>query len=126
VSELSPARRVQLHADLLALESQLQAQLDADAARTDVVDLDLPIGRLTRMDAMQQQEMARAELRRKATRLVAVRAALERYADEPEDFGLCARCGELIAWGRLKLRPESPWCVPCLELSGRASSSGRS
>ena len=79
--------------------------------RTDVVDLDQPIGRLSRMDAMQQQKMAQAQMRRHKLRLQQVKQALSAY-DEGE-FGECRKCEEPVGYRRLKARPESPFCVEC-------------
>ncbi len=110
-TELTEAQLQELHQDLLQLEKSLRATL-ADPTRTQTVDLDLPIGRLSRVDALQQQAMAEAEHRRAAQRLEAVKSALSFF--EEGDFGFCKACGEDMPWGRLKARPETPLCVPCL------------
>jgi DnaK suppressor protein len=69
------------------------------------------VGRLSRMDAMQQQAMATAQSRRRAGRLKAIKAALRRM--DTDDFGWCEECGEEIPVGRLKLDPCAPRCVDC-------------
>ena len=112
VDELSPAQISELHADLLMLKDELEESVNSGSDRTDVVDLDQEIGRLSRMDALQQQKMAEAEQARHRLRLKAVRRALSAMDDD--DYGFCQRCGEPIAFRRLKARPESPCCVPCL------------
>lgn len=78
------------------------------------MDLDLPIGRVSRIDAIQQQKMAQAEQGRARLRLQAVQAALERVEDE--EYGFCCQCGEPVGYKRLWARPESPFCVPCQEM----------
>jgi len=110
-TELTEAQRQELHQDLVQLQKNLRATL-ADPSRTQIVDLDLPIGRLSRVDALQQQAMAEAEHRRAAQRLDAVQAAISFF--EEGDYGFCKACGEDMPWGRLKARPETPLCVPCL------------
>jgi DnaK suppressor protein len=110
--ELTTAQTEELHADLLALRELLDGQLEASAGDDKVVDLDAPIGRLTRMDAMQQQKMAAEERRRRQVRHQQVAAALS--AIESGEYGDCRRCGEPVGYGRLKARPESPFCVPCM------------
>jgi DnaK suppressor protein len=110
-TELTEAQLQELYQDLSQLEMSLQATL-ADSSRTQTVDLDLPIGRLSRVDALQQQAMAEAEHRRAGQRLEAVKAALSFF--EEGDYGFCKACGEDMPWGRLKARPETPMCVPCL------------
>lgn len=110
--ELTELQRAELHDDLLALKSQLNASISASEERTHVVDLDQEIGRLSRMDALQQQKMAEAEqARHKMRRKMVLRALL---SFEEDEYGYCSRCGEPIAFLRLKARPESPCCVPCL------------
>lgn len=69
------------------------------------------VGRLSRIDAIQQQAMAQAEARRRATETVRIKAALERLDDD--EWGWCATCGEQIAEGRLKNDPSAAVCVGC-------------
>ncbi|WP_340588391.1 TraR/DksA family transcriptional regulator [Erythrobacter alti] len=69
------------------------------------------VGRLSRMDAMQQQAMAQAEERRRQAERARIGAALKRL-DEGE-WGYCAGCGEEIAEGRLSGDPSLARCVKC-------------
>jgi DnaK suppressor protein len=69
------------------------------------------VGRLSRMDAMQQQAMALESERRRALQLGRVEAALGRLEDEA--FGYCALCDEGIGEKRLALDPTLPTCVKC-------------
>ena len=109
--EITDEQRKFLHGELQQLQKDLQVIL-ADGSRTETVDLDLPIGRLSRVDALQQQAMAEAERRRAELRMTAVEAALEFFAEG--DYGFCKACGENMPFGRLKARPEAPLCVACL------------
>jgi len=112
VDELTTGQLSELKADLGDLEKELVRLLKVALDRTATVDLDQPIGRLSRMDALQQQKMAEAERARHTMRLGLVRVALKAY--DEDDYGFCRRCGECIPFARLKARPESPCCVPCL------------
>lgn len=69
------------------------------------------VGRLSRMDAIQQQAMASAQESRRAGRQRAIAAALRRL--ESGDFGWCDECGEFIGWKRLDLDPTLMRCVSC-------------
>lgn len=69
------------------------------------------IGRISRMDAINNKSINEAALRKASIRLVALKEALEKINDE--DFGKCASCGEAIPIGRLLLRPQSKACVKC-------------
>lgn len=68
-------------------------------------------GRLSRMDAMQQQAMAQASSSQARVRLMAIEAALTRLDDG--SFGDCAECDEPISVGRLRARPEARLCIGC-------------
>ena len=101
----------ELKASLLEIRAQLDGRL-ADNTSSQPVDLDKPIGRLTRMDEMQQQRMALEERRRARIRRAQVQAALDLM--ETGDYGECKRCEEPIALKRLVAAPETPFCVPCM------------
>ena len=100
---------------LQSLQKELeQSLLDSrDAAKT--VELDQPIGRLSRMDAIQQQKMVAAGRRNTELRLAQIRNALALF--ELEEYGMCRKCEEPIRKARLKARPESPFCLACQRLS---------
>ena len=108
--ELSNNEREELWDDLLKLKQELSLLESATREGAKPVDLDEPIGRLSRMDALQQQAMSAANQRRNRLRLQLVSAALKM---EPEEYGYCQRCDEPIGYARLKIRPESPRCVTC-------------
>ncbi|MEM7212244.1 MAG: TraR/DksA C4-type zinc finger protein [Pseudomonadota bacterium] len=96
--------------------NQEAAELRASDAATEAdrapVELDQQsVGRLSRMDAMQQQAMAAAQSRRRAGRLRAIELAMKRMDDD--EFGWCQECGEEIPAGRLNLDPCAANCVAC-------------
>lgn len=74
------------------------------------------VGRLSRVDALQQQAMALATEQRRRAAAERIRAALRRMEDD--EYGDCLRCGEEIAPARLRLDPSTALCVPCLQDSG--------
>ena len=78
----------------------------------DTVELDqTAIGRLSRMDAMQQQAMAEAQERTRRHDLQRIELAHRRIADE--DYGYCIDCDEEIPDGRLAIDPMAERCVRC-------------
>ncbi len=93
------------------LEALAQAADDTVADRKPVVLDQQSVGRLSRMDALQGQAMAKAMQGRRDGRVRAVQAALERLAGE--DFGWCEDCGEFIGLKRLDLDPTLRRCVEC-------------
>jgi len=111
MEELTEEQIEELKADLLILEKELNEILTQanDAEKT--VDLDLPIGRLTRMDAIQQQKMEEAGRNQSKLRLGQVNTALRMYQED--EYGYCRKCEEPIGYARLKAKPEAPFCLDC-------------
>ncbi len=102
---------------LEARRTELREDNDLARAAGDSVELDQQRqGRLSRMDAMQQQAMAKETIRRRALELKRIAAALQRIAEG--EYGHCMTCGEDIALGRLEFDPAAKQCVTC---AGRAS-----
>ncbi len=58
MDELTAEQKGQLQNKLLVLKDELELLLKQSSASSQVVALDQPIGRLSRMDALQQQAMA--------------------------------------------------------------------
>ncbi|MCB0635512.1 MAG: TraR/DksA C4-type zinc finger protein [Lewinella sp.] len=69
------------------------------------------IGRVSRMDAINNKSVTEAALRQAKDKLSKLRHALGRVG-EP-GFGICNRCGQPIPVMRVALMPESPYCVRC-------------
>lgn len=111
MNELSKNQRDELIQELTRLREELQKLLEDSNDGAQPVSLDEPIGRLSRMDAMQQQSMVQANRRTARTRLTRVETALRRYANN--EYGLCAGCEEEIGYARLKAQPEAPFCIDC-------------
>jgi len=111
VEDLSPAAIEQLRSRLEDLEHELVYILDATVKNEEPVDLDQPIGRLSRIDAIQQQKMQSASRAAQKIQLAQVRRAIQAVADD--EYGFCRRCEEQIAVRRLQIQPEAPFCVRC-------------
>ncbi|MFO8044650.1 MAG: TraR/DksA C4-type zinc finger protein [Halomonas sp.] len=71
------------------------------------------VGRLSRMDALQGQAMAKAGEDRRQLVLRRIEAALARIGRE--EFGECIDCGEWIAAKRLQWDPTVLKCIDCAE-----------
>ena len=81
-----------------------------DSAGT--VELDQTrLGRLSRVDAMQAQQMARASSRRRQVERGRIATALRRIDDG--EYGYCLSCGEPIPEPRLTIDPAATQCVGC-------------
>ena len=117
MEELSEEQERELADDLVRLKSELADLLDISREGTQTVELDQPIGRLTRMDALQQQKMAQASRGGHQVRARQVEAALK--ALKQGEYGYCRRCEEAIGYRRLKAKPETPFCLGCQSASER-------
>ena len=111
MNELNEAQLTELHQALLTLRTDLQQLLENSSDGAQPISLDEPIGRLSRMDAMQQQSMVQANRRTTQTRLTRIESALRRHA--MGEYGRCMGCEEEIGYARLKAQPEAPFCIDC-------------
>lgn len=69
------------------------------------------VGRLSRMDAMQQQAMAQGMRARLETRKRQLQAALERI--EAGTYGVCCACDAELEVERLRSDPAVVFCADC-------------
>lgn len=71
------------------------------------------IGRISRMDAINNKSIVEASMRNLQTRLDQLHKISQVLHDK--DFGLCIKCHKPIAIERLKIRPEIRFCAGCLQ-----------
>lgn len=109
---LSKSQIAALKSLLLERQTELKVLDDEAAGWRNTVELDQQsVGRLSRMDAMQQQEMAQAEARRRTSDLARIDIAFKRM--DEDEYGWCAECGEPIAYKRLEIDPAAALCIGC-------------
>lgn len=97
---------------LLDRRKELEHVIEVSAETKTEAELDQQrIGRLSRMDAMQQQAMEEETGRRRDQELARIEAALKRLEDD--EFGYCTACEEPIAAKRLENDPATPLCINC-------------
>lgn len=97
---------------LLEHRAELVRLREISSDDRDAVNLDpRSVGRLSRMDALQAQAMAKANERQRAKELARIDAALRRI--EQGEYGYCAVCGEEIAPQRLRADPAACVCIRC-------------
>jgi DnaK suppressor protein len=85
----------------------LESSEDAAAA----VAPDKGLGRLSRMEAMQDQQLVMEMRRRKKRQLVEIKLAISRL--EMGNYGTCVFCGKEISPERLEVAPEVQTCMSC-------------
>ena len=72
---------------------------------------DVAIGRISRMDAINNKSVTEAALRQAEEKLRNLQRVLSKIDDK--DFGICLKCHKPIPMGRILIRPESLECVNC-------------
>jgi len=72
---------------------------------------DVAIGRISRMDAINNKSISEAALRQAKDKLNKLNYVLTRV--DSADFGMCARCNTAIPLGRILIKPERIYCVNC-------------
>src|SRR5690606_17010438 len=101
------AHKAKINEQLLALNQEI-AELEANIKP---IGPENSIGRVNRMDAIQNQSVAEAGLRSKKLRRSTLHLALEKV--EKPGFGICVHCKCKIQSARLMYMPESDHCVRC-------------
>lgn len=111
---MDETQREALRAQLFERRTALRQLLADSADATQTVELDQSRqGRLSRMDALQGQEMAKATRARREHELARIEGALRRM--ENDEYGDCFVCGEPIPPRRLQNDPSVTRCVECAE-----------
>ena len=99
------------HERLEVLSKEINEDLNASKDSAGIVELDTSIGRLSRMDAMQNQQMALELRRRQENQLLRIKNALKRM--DQGQYGLCGKCKKPISEERLEASPDVVICVRC-------------
>ena len=112
MSHLTPAQRDELAGlldrELAKLERSMR--MTDEAARP--VELDQSaVGRLSRMDSIQNQGLTRNLQERERATFGLIAAALRRI--EEGRYGACTECGAELPFERLLVFPEAPTCAGC-------------
>ena len=92
---------------LYEVEKYLESSEDAAAA----VEPDKGLGRLSRLEAMQDQQLVMEMRRRKKRQLAEIKSAISRL--EMGNYGSCIFCGQIISPDRLEVSPEAQTCMRC-------------
>ena len=115
---MHPEQIIQFRIQLLALKDELIGVIDTTANDIKPVVLNqAAVGRISRGDAMQRQQMALESSRRRERRLISVNQALKRL--ENQTYGICVDCNEDINVRRLEIDPAAIRCIQCAETHSR-------
>ena len=99
---------------LISLRDEIEQLVTENKEAAGVVALDQSkVGRLSRMDALQAQQMAQEMARRRQIQLQKIDTALRRM--DAGEYGYCLACDEEIALARLEFDPASTRCINCAD-----------
>ncbi len=111
-TKMNESQRRYFEAQIRERLAELSALSASGQQAQAVVELDQQaVGRLSRMDALQNQAMAKAQQANRDIEAHRLNAALQRLEDG--EYGYCEDCGERISDGRLKLDLAASKCVSC-------------
>ena len=100
---------------LIKLRDELMEAEAENSEEVKTVELDQSrIGRLSRMDEMQNQQMALEAQRRRKIQIRKIDAAWQRI--ENGEYGLCSYCEDIIEVERLEFDPTSVLCAECMDI----------
>jgi DnaK suppressor protein len=97
--------------ELRQMENSLRSAVEEKSEDTAPVQLDSSIGRLSRMDAIQSQQIAKDLRARQQQGLLRVQNALK--AIDSGTYGHCRRCRGEIELERLEAQPDAVVCIKC-------------
>lgn len=101
--------REKIHEEISKIEAAIVPLLDA----TKPISPENSLGRVSRMDAINNKGVAEAALHSAKTKLSKLQIALTKI--DNTDFGNCSMCKNPIPSGRLMYMPESTRCVRCAD-----------
>ena len=104
--ELAPIKKV-----IDVRIEELTSTLNTETEDTKPIEPDVSIGRLSRLDSMQMQQMALEQRRRQESELQKLNNAIKRIEDG--SYGTCMMCRQPIALARLEAQPDAILCINC-------------
>ncbi|HSG48206.1 MAG TPA: TraR/DksA C4-type zinc finger protein [Longimicrobiales bacterium] len=114
MSHLTTPELAGLRAELEGALARLERSMRVSNEAVKPVELDqAAVGRLSRMDSLQSQSMAKSLQEREQAKLALLHQALRRM--DEGSYGRCTGCGGGIPFGRLLIFPETPTCQACGE-----------
>lgn len=96
---------------IIELISKAEKEIIGMEAMTEPIKPENSLGRISRMDAINNKSVQEAALRTKRRQYSQLRLALTKV--DNHDFGICSRCRNSIQQARLILLPEKSTCVRC-------------
>lgn len=110
---MTDQERKELQEKLVQEKKKVEKRITSLKDLTKSIAPDNAIGRVSRMDAINNKSVNEAALRTAENKLKSIENALQKI--DHQDFGKCRRCGSQIPMGRLIVMPESALCIKCAQ-----------
>lgn len=108
---MTDEQRKELKSKIVASIKATKSDIEELKELTKPISPENAIGRVSRMDAINNKSINEAALTQAKNKLDKLVYALDKCGES--DFGTCKRCKQDIPLGRLMLMPESLFCVKC-------------
>lgn len=108
---MTPSQKKELKSLVVTQIKSLKKDITLLQEKVKPVSPDKGLGRLTRLEAMNEMEINKKLLQDATSRFNRLEYALRKV--DSDEYGICALCEELIPFERLKIMPESTICVDC-------------
>ena len=112
MNHLTEVQVAELREELVRQLAKLERSMTVTDEALKTVDLDqTAVGRLSRMDSLQSQGIAKGLRERESVRLAEIQGAMLRL--NTGTYGVCTACGKDVPFERLLVFPESATCATC-------------
>lgn len=108
---LSPEQRQAFKLKIIELIEKSEQDIIEIEKMTQPVKPENSLGRISRMDAINNKSVMEVALRNKKSKLTKLKIALSKV--DEDNFGICIQCNKDIQEKRLLFMPESNMCIHC-------------
>lgn len=109
---MNNSEKNQLKTIIISRIKDIELEISELEELTKPIPLDAAIGRISRMDAINNKTINESALREKRKILKRLEQTIENA--DSKKFGLCQKCGNEIPFGRLEYMPHTTRCVHCV------------
>lgn len=108
---MEKSQEEEMRVKILAKITQFEGEINTLREHSAPEALDSAIGRISRMDFINNRSINEAQIKKNETKLKGLNNWLAKLGTS--DFGKCIRCGKEINISRLLFMPESNHCINC-------------
>ena len=110
---MNAEEKLKLKEKIIELIDKYEDDIKETESMTQPISPENSIGRVSRMDAINNKSVMEASLRNKISKRNKLKLALTKIDDD--NFGICVNCKNPINPARLMYMPESTKCIRCAD-----------